>query len=85
MLSCVMYGCLSDPPVTSYYAICHDGYAGSKARQNLAEIAHKAGVNLNYASADLHDIAKQMTEGKPPKEIQYQKSGKFYTVVAQKW
>jgi DNA repair protein RadD len=85
MLSCVMYGCLSDPPVTSYYVICHDGFAGERARKNLAEIAHKAGVNLNYASADLHDIAKQMTEGNPPKEIQYQKSGKFYTVISHKW
>jgi DNA repair protein RadD len=85
MLTCTMYGSLSDAPVTSYYAITHDGWAGEKARKNLAEIAHKSGVSLDYSLADLHDIAKQMTEGTPPKSIEYQKSGKFYTVVSYKW
>jgi DNA repair protein RadD len=85
MLTCTMYGSLSDAPVTSYYAITHDGWAGEKARKNLAEIAHKSGVNLDYSLADLHDIANQMTEGTPPKSIEYQKSGKFYTVVSHKW
>ena len=85
MITCTMYGSLSDAPVTSYYAITHDGWAGEKARKNLAEIAHKSGVNLDYSLADLHDIAKQMTEGTPPKSIEYQKSGKFYTVVSHQW
>ena len=85
MITCTMYGSLSDAPVTSYYAITHDGWAGEKARKNLAEIAHKSGVSLDYSLADLHDIAKQMTEGTPPKSIEYQKSGKFYTVVSHKW
>jgi DNA repair protein RadD len=85
MLTCTMYGSLSDAPVTSYYAITHDGWAGEKARKNLAEIAHKSGVSLDYSLADLHDIAKQMTEGAPPKSIEYQKSGKFYTVLSHKW
>ncbi len=85
MLSCTMYGSLSDAPVTSYYAICHDGFAGERARKNLADIAHKAGVILNYASADLHDIAKQMTEGKPPKVIEYKREGRFYTVLSHQW
>lgn len=85
MITCTFYGSLSDAPVTSYYAITHDGWAGEKARKNLAEIAHKSGVNLDYSSADLHDIAKQMTEGTPPKSIEYQKNGKFYTVVSHKW
>ena len=85
MLSCTMYGNLSDAPVTSYYAICHDGFAGERARKNLADIAHKAGVILDYASADLHDIAKQMTDGRPPTTIEYRKDGRFYTVLSHKW
>jgi DNA repair protein RadD len=85
MITCTMYGSLSDAPVTSYYAICHDGFAGERARKNLADIAHKAGVILDYASADLHDIAKQMTEGTPPKEISYRKDGKFFTVISHQW
>ena len=85
MITCTMYGSLSDAPVTSYYAICHDGFAGERARKNLADIAHKAGVVLDYASADLHDIAKQMTDGKPPTTIEYRKDGRFYTVLSHKW
>jgi len=85
MITCTMYGSLSDAPVTSYYAICHDGFAGERARKNLADIAHKAGVILDYASADLHDIAKQMTEGKPPKIIEYKREGRFYTVLSHQW
>jgi DNA repair protein RadD len=85
MLSVTYYGGLSDPPVTSYYAICHDGFAGERARKNLADIAHKAGVILDYASADLHDIAKQMTEGTPPKVIEYKREGRFYTVLSHQW
>jgi DNA repair protein RadD len=85
MLTCTLYGSLSDAPVTSYYAICHDGFAGERARKNLADIAHKAGVILDYASADLHDIAKQMTEGKPPKFIEYKREGRFYTVLSHQW
>ena len=85
MITCTMYGNLSDAPVTSYYAICHDGFAGERARKNLADIAHKAGVILDYASADLHDIAKQMTEGQPPKVIEYKLEGRFYTVLSHQW
>ena len=85
MITCTMYGGLSDAPVTSYYAITHDGWAGEKARKNVAEIAHKANVSLDYSFADLHDIAKQMTEGKPPQQIEYRKEGKFYTVLSMKW
>jgi DNA repair protein RadD len=85
MITCTMYGNLSDSPITSYYAITHDGYAGEKARKNLAEIAHKAGVSLDYSFADLHDIAKQITEGKPPQKIEYRKDGKFYRVISHQW
>ena len=85
MLTCTIYGNLSDAPVTSYYVITHDGFAGQRARKNFAEIAHKAGVILDYSLADLHDIAKQMTEGKPPKIIEYKKDGKFFTVISHKW
>jgi hypothetical protein len=48
-------------------------------------IASKANVQLDYSSADLHDIANILTKGKPPKLIEYQKSGKFYNVVNREW
>lgn len=82
MLACTYYGGLSDAPVTEYLAITHDGYAGEKARRLLAEISHKANVTLNYAAADLHEMAQAMTQGKPPSAIEYRREGKFYTVMS---
>ena len=81
MLSCTFYGGLSDPPVIEYLAVTHDGYAGEKSRRLLADIAHKAGVTLDYAAVDLHQMAGQMTEGKPPATIEFKKEGKFFTVL----
>jgi DNA repair protein RadD len=81
MLSCTFYGGLSDPPVTEYLAVTHEGYAGERSRRLLADIAHKAGVTLDYAAVDLHQMAQQMTEGKPPAQIEHKKEGKFFTVL----
>jgi len=81
MLSCTFYGGLSDPPVTEYLAVTHEGYAGEKSRRLLADIAHKAGVTLDYAAVDLHQMAQQMTDGKPPAQIEWKREGKFFTVL----
>jgi DNA repair protein RadD len=85
MLSCTYYGGLSDLPVTEYLAVTHDGYAGEKSRRLLADIAHKAGVVLDYAAVDLHQMAQQMTEGRPPSAIEFKKEGKFFTVMKRTW
>jgi DNA repair protein RadD len=85
MLSLTFYGGLSDPPVTEYLAVTHDGYAGEKSRRLLADIAYKAGVVLDYGTADLHEMAQTLTEGQPPSAIEYKKSGKFFTVLQRTW
>jgi len=85
MLSLTYYSGLSDPPVTEYLAVTHDGYAGEKSRRLLAEMAHNAGVALDYAAADLHEMAQQLTEGRPPATIEYQRKGKFFTVLQRTW
>jgi DNA repair protein RadD len=85
MLALSYYGGLSDPPVTEYLAVCHDGYAGEKSRRLLTDIAYKAGVTLDYSVADLHEMAQQLTEGEPPSAIEYKKSGKFFTVLKRTW
>jgi DNA repair protein RadD len=85
MLSLTYYGGLSDAPVTEYLAVTHDGYAGEKSRRLLAEVAHKAGVVLDYGTADLHEMAQQLTEGRPPSAIEYQRKGKFFTVMNRIW
>lgn len=81
MLSITYYGGLSDLPVTEYLAVTHDGYAGEKSRRLLAELAHQAGVIIDYAVADLHQMAQQLTAGSPPSTIEYKKEGKFFTVI----
>jgi DNA repair protein RadD len=85
MLSCTIYGGLSDPPVTEYLAVTHEGYAGEKSRRLLAEVAHKAGVSINYGAVDLHQMAQQMTEGTPPSSIEFKREGKFYSIIKRTW
>jgi DNA repair protein RadD len=85
MLSVTYYGGLSDPPVTEYLAVTHDGYAGEKSRRALAELAHCAGLHLDYAIGDLHDLAQQMTDGQPPITIEFKREGKFFTIINRSW
>ena len=85
MLSLTYYGGLSDAPVTEYLAVTHDGYAGEKSRRLLAEVAHKAGVVLDYGTAELHDMAQALTEGQPPAAIEFKREGKFFTVLKRTW
>jgi DNA repair protein RadD len=85
MLSLTYYGGLSDPPVTEYLAVTHDGYAGEKSRRLLAEVAHRAGVVLDYGMADLHEMAQTLTEGQPPATIEFKREGKFFTVLQRTW
>jgi hypothetical protein len=42
-------------------------------------------VTLDYGMADLHQMAQQMTEGKPPATIEFRKDGKFFTVLKRTW
>jgi DNA repair protein RadD len=85
MLSLTYYGGLSDVPVTEYLAVTHDGYAGEKSRRLLSEIAHKAGIVLDYSAVDLHDIAQRLSNGLPPAHIEFMRKGKFYTVLKRTW
>jgi len=85
MLSLTYYGSLSDPPVTEYLAVTHDGYAGEKSRRLLADIAYKAGVVLDYGTAELHEMAQALTEGQPPSAIEFRREGKFFTVLKRTW
>lgn len=85
MLSVTYYGGLSEIPVTEYLAVTHDGYAGTKSRRLLADIAYKAGANLSYESSDLVDIAEAMNESNHPYGIEYRKDGKFFTVIDRIW
>ena len=79
MLAVTYYGALSDPPVTEYFPFTHDGYAGEKARRNIAHLARESGV-LDL-SEDLDAMAKAMSRGRAPAMVEFKKDGKFYRVI----
>ena len=86
MLSVSYYGALSDPSVTEYFAVTHDGYAGQKALQSLSEIATKAKiVPGGLVVPTLEDMAQNMNAATPPKLIKYKRDGKFFRVMRREW
>jgi len=80
---------LSDPSITEYLPLRHDGYAGDKAVNELAKMANASGVGSRELFATgitkLDSIAKYMNDGKPPATIKYKKEGKFYRVLSRNW
>jgi DNA repair protein RadD len=81
MLKITYYGSLSDPPVTEYLSILHDGYAGRKAMHQLSQIAAKVGVEFSPGDT-LPQLVAVMNQGTAPHEITYRQDGKFYRVIA---
>jgi len=87
MLAVTYYGGLSDPPVTEYLPVTHDGYAGTKAINQLVIMAQSGGMmDGGLAQATLPDMAHRMTHHvSPPQSIEYRKDGKFYRVIKRSW
>jgi DNA repair protein RadD len=86
MLRVTYYGALSDKPINEYLTICHDGYAGEKARISLFKIANSAGVpDLIFWEGPLEDLAYKMNESTPPGLISFRQDGKFYRVLRREW
>jgi DNA repair protein RadD len=83
MLAVTYYGGLSDPPVTEYLPVLHDGYAGQKAAQTFVTIARQAGVETNAQGLD--EAVKSMAGSRPPALIEYKKDGKFFRVIRRDW
>lgn len=88
MLAVTYYGALSDPPVTEYIPVCHDGYAGQKAMRLLVTMERSSGASIKGTIADdlfLEDAAQSMNLGNPPSTIEYKKDGKFFRVLQRNW
>lgn len=93
MLSCTYYGGLMDKPITEYLPILHDGYAGDKARRQLAVIAQAAGADTMSINKDIDDgqeaglpyVANTMSESLPPRNIEYRIDGKFHRIINRSW
>jgi DNA repair protein RadD len=85
MLAVTYYGELSDPPITEYLPVTHDGVAGQRALAALALIAGHAQARDALALQELQEVAKALTDGLPPSDIEYRKDGKFYRVIRREW
>lgn len=83
MVRVTYYGSLSDPPVTEYLPILHEGYAGQRALATLAGIANGSGVSL--PDSGLSCLCGALNAGRLPSLIEYRKDGKFYRVVRREW
>ena len=84
MLAVSYYGRLSDPAVTEYFPVLHEGYAGQRAMKEVIKIADKArivGMNVD----NLSSLAAQLTNGNAPIQIKYKKDGKFFRIIKKEW
>lgn len=84
MLACTFYGALSEKPITEYWPIMHDGYAGQKAMRGLLVMASSSGVALADCEG-LDDITARMNCGKPPFSIEYRMEGRYHRVLKKTW
>lgn len=84
MLAVSYYGSLSDPSVTEYFPILHQGYAAQKAIDSIAKIAEQSGVNFTGCQA-LEEWADRLNAGSQPAAIKYRRDGKYYRVTQRSW
>jgi DNA repair protein RadD len=85
MVKVTYYGGLSDAPITEYFAITHEGYAGIKALASLARLAKNAGLPQSVDIDEMEKLAQWLNTGRPPALIQYHKRGKFYDIDHREW
>jgi DNA repair protein RadD len=84
MLAVTYYGALSDPSVTEYFPVTHEGYAGDKAVIAITKIAGKAGVQFAGAEG-LEAWADRLNVGLTPSVIGYRMDGKYHRVTKREW
>ena len=84
MCKVTYYGDLSDPPISEYLTITHDGYAGQKAMKTLIDIASQAKAFIAGVQ-DLNELCNIMNESLYPKAIEYRKTGKYFEVMNRSW
>jgi DNA repair protein RadD len=82
MVAVDYYGGLSDPVITEYFAITHEGHAGAVATQKLAAIASRCGAVRAMAYSEIDEICSEMQMARKPKKVSYKKDGKYYRVTS---
>ena len=81
---------LLDDPVTEYFAVTHEGYAGDKANRQIKAITENANGNAVVAPSriepqDMLAFVSSISRMQPPAEIQYQREGKYHRVTKRTW
>jgi len=85
MLAVSYYGGLSDPAITEYFPVTHDGYAGQKAAQKIFQLSTLSKAKINLMETNLDAMSDALNTGAPPYSIKYEKEGKFYRVTNRSW
>ena len=85
MIKIRYYGSLTDPVVTEYLCITHEGYAGAKAMATFSSIVHSCNASSVIKCESLKDVCNHMNSSQPPSKIEYMKNGKFYEVRNRLW
>jgi DNA repair protein RadD len=89
MIAVTYYGGLSDPGITEYFPIMHDGFAGDKAARQVWEIAKQSGIGnaglFVEGVLECAEVANYMQDGEPPSVIEYKRDGKFFRVLRRAW
>tara|TARA_R110000868_G_C10884896_1_gene763221 strand:- start:30 stop:1631 length:1602 start_codon:yes stop_codon:yes gene_type:complete len=88
MLAVSYYGDLTDPPITEYFPVTHDGYAGRKALQSVLDMGRASGIEFGSSShiESMEDCVYLFdTKSSPPKTIEYKRDGKFFRVLKRSW
>lgn len=86
MLSVSYYGGLAATPITEYFAVLHEGYAGTKATTLIMSLAHKAGLKMgDLAGTDLDTAVEILNRGNPPTKIICRRDGKYHRVIRRDW
>lgn len=78
------YGALSEPPITEYLTIAHEGFAGKRAMSLLVSMAENSKAFI-AGVRDIDQLCDIMNQALYPKSIQYRKNGKFFEVVNRAW
>lgn len=86
MLCATYYGRLDQEPINEYFAVMHPPPADKIALRRLLDIATKSEARFGeYDMQSLDEIARCMTDSKPPSLIEYQKKGRYFEVKNRVW
>jgi len=84
MIKVKYYGGLTDPVVTEYFPVTHEGWAGQKAQERVASIANQSNCQI-YNADTFEEMVSRLNAGTPPTIINFIKSGNFYEVKTRVW